>query len=319
MVATTTPRTARTIRYGAAGVIDFIDVQVQDPEPGQVQVRASACGICASDIYTFKHGVSGWHCPGHEGVGRVIKVGAGVGHLKEGDRVTGCCLGFTALANVWSNQVYKIPEDSTLADEHWIVEPVACVINGLDHCNLRAGDRVALVGCGFMGLMLMQGLGRSFADEIIAIDIDDHRLAMARQFGATRTYNSKDPSFKEAIEELKALRIDTVVDASGAQAGLDLSTEIVRSGGRLNLFGWNHGRPTFNGDRWHMEGITVINSAPNSALRDPWPAAIRLIHRGIIDLRPLVTDVVSLDEYPGLLARVLTRQNGYIKGVVRVG
>jgi len=108
------------------------------------------------------------------------------------------------------------------------------------------------------------------------------------------------------------------VDCSGAQAGLDLSSKIIRNGGRLNLFGWNHGTGTFPGDLWHMNGLTVVNSAPNSALRDPWPAAIRLLERHFIRLRPLVSHVVTLDEYPALLAKAAARQDGYTKGVVKL-
>ena len=67
-----------------------------------------------------------------------------------------------------------------------------------------------------------------------------------------------------------------------------------------------------------MNGITVVNSAPNSALRDPWPAAIRLLDRGIIDLEPLVSHVVPLKEYPTLLKEVVTGNGKYLKGVVEL-
>ena len=96
------------------------------------------------------------------------------------------------------------------------------------------------------------------------------------------------------------------------------TSKIVRDGGRLNLFGWNHGTGSFPGDIWHMHGLTVVNSAPHSAVRDPWPAAIRLLERGYIDLGPLVSHVVPLEEYPALLAKATTRDSGYLKGVVRI-
>ena len=103
-----------------------------------------------------------------------------------------------------------------------------------------------------------------------------------------------------------------------SQQGLDLSSKIVKNGGRLNLFGWNHGTGAFPGDIWHMRGITVVNSAPGSAERDPWPAAIRLLERGFINLRPLVSHIVPLEQYPDLLNLAATRGGGYMKGVVEL-
>lgn len=306
----------RTIRYVKPGAVEFEEIAVTDPGPGEVQVQGLACGICAWDLFTFKHGPDAPPAapPGHEGVGRVVKVGAGVTNVAEGARVVG--RGFADLYNMAAASLHVIPPDSALPDEHWISEPAACVVTGVDHCNLRAGDRIAVVGCGFMGLMMMQVLGRSFVDELIAIDIDPARLEMARRFGATRTVNSASPDFAAIQPELKALGIDTTVDTTGAQVGLEIATKITKRGGRINLFGWNHGPTTFDGTAWHLGGFTVVNSAPAAALRDPFPAAIRLLHRGIIDQAPLVTHVGPLDRLPELLDTGVRKADGYIKGVV---
>jgi threonine dehydrogenase-like Zn-dependent dehydrogenase len=111
-----------------------------------------------------------------------------------------------------------------------------------------------------------------------------------------------------------------VVDATGSQAGLDLATEIVRRGGLINLFGWIKGEAaTFNPTKWHGGGFTVVNASPSSQLRDPFPPAIRLIHQGIIDLRPLVTHVVPLMQYPALMQQILQVEMSYIKGVITLG
>jgi threonine dehydrogenase-like Zn-dependent dehydrogenase len=67
-----------------------------------------------------------------------------------------------------------------------------------------------------------------------------------------------------------------------------------------------------------MNGLTVVNSAPNSATRDPWPAAIRLLDRGLIDLEPLVSHVVPLHQYPALLKEAASNNGKYIKGVVQL-
>jgi len=300
----------RTIHYAGKEKIDLVEVEVSDPGPGEVQIETLACGVCAWDVHVYKNGADGPVPPGHEGVGRILKLGVGVTHLKEGDWVTGGRLGFTERITCPASGLYVVPQQRRPQD--WIVEPVACIVTGLDHCKLKPADRIAIVGCGFMGMMFVQALGHSLVDQLICIDVNNGRLEMARKFGATHTYNAKDAD----VQDLRNLSIDTVVDCSGAQQGLDLSSKIVKNGGRLNLFGWNHGTGQFPGDLWHMNGITVVNSAPNSAERNPWPAAIRLLERRLIDLEPLVSHVVTLDKYPDLLKQASRKDGSYMKGVV---
>ena len=306
----------RSIRYLDEGGLEVIEVDVPEPAYGEVQVKGGVCGICAWDLYTFRDGALAPSAapPGHEGIGYVVKAGPGVNELKEGDRVAGG--GFHSLRNLSADRVYRLPE-SELADEFWMVEPVSCVATGVDHCNLRIGDRVAVVGCGFMGLLLVQCLTGSFADEVIAVDIDPARLALAADYGADSVANPTDADWAQRLEELKALPIDTVVDASGSQGGLDSSVSLVRPGGHLNVFGWIHGEATFSGTQWHLGGYTAAFSSPSSKLRDTFPVAIRLIDRGQVQLERLVTHVVSLDEMGSLLNEVTSgAATGYIKGVV---
>jgi threonine dehydrogenase-like Zn-dependent dehydrogenase len=305
----------KTIDYAARERIDFIEVDVPDPGPGEVQIKSLASGICAWDVHVFKNGVDWPTSPGHEGVGQVVKCGPGVSYLQEGDWVTGIGLGFTEYYNRPERELYRIPvTGDNRIPEKWIVEPVSCIVTGLDHCNLKAGDRIAVVGCGFMGQMFIQALGRSYVDRLIALDVNPSRLELARKFGATDAIDAREAD----IAALQQLAIDTVVDCSGNQKGLELASKIVRRGGRLNLFGWNHGTASFPGDIWHMNGLTVVNSAPNSAIRDPWPAAIRMLDRGIIDLKPLITHLVPLPEYPALLKQAAVGDPQYMKGVVRL-
>lgn len=307
---------AYTMRYLADGSIDLIDIRVDDPQDLEVQVQGGACGICSWDIATAKLGsrMTPMAPPGHEGVGYVVKVGRGVKGLKEGDRVAGG--GFATVRNLLAERVYQIP-DSPLADEFWIVEPVSCAVTGIDHCRIKAGDRIAVIGTGFMGLLILQGLRHSPLDQLVAIDVVQPRLDLAKALGAHEIVNSATLDRAELVEALKARDFDVVVDTSGAQAGLDLATDIVKRGGLINLFGWLKGEiATFNPTKWHGGGFTIVNSAPASKVRDPFPPAIRLIHQGIIDLRPLVTHVQPLAEYPALMDQILHGDSDYIKGVI---
>ena len=303
---------SRTIKYHDDGSIELLEYAVTDPGPDEVQVQGGACGICSWDIATARYGseFSPMAPPGHEGVGYVSKVGSEVKGLREGDRVSGG--GFATTRNVNANRALKIPE-SDLADEYWIVEPVSCAVTGIDHCRIKSGDRIALIGCGFMGQLILQGLVRSPLDALVAIDISQPRLDLAEKTGASEVFHANDVD----AAELKERGFDVVVDTSGSQPGLDLATDIVKRGGIINLFGWIKGRrASFDPTKWHLGGFTVVNTAPASKIRETFAPAIRMIHQGIIDLKPLVTHVSGLEEYPALMKRILDGDESYIKGVV---
>lgn len=309
---------ANTIRYLDDGSIDLIEVSIQDPREDEVQVQGGACGICSWDIVTAKLGsrMKPMAPPGHEGVGYVAKVGRSVTGLKEGDRVAGG--GFSTTRNLPAKSVYKIP-DSSLADEFWVVEPVSCAVTGLDHCRVRPGDRVAMIGTGFMGLLILQGLLHTPISQLVAIDVVQDRLDLARKLGVKETFNSAQMDRSQLVQELKWREFDVVVDTSGNQAGLDLATDITRRGGLINLFGWIKGdHATFDPTKWHGGGFTVVNSSPSSQLRDPFPSAIRMIDQGIFDLRPLVTHVAPLGDYPTLMNKIVHGDKSYVKGVIRL-
>jgi threonine dehydrogenase-like Zn-dependent dehydrogenase len=313
----------RLIEYGKDGGIRLVERDIPEPGPGEVQVEGGICGICSWDIAMVK-GKGAFPVPappGHEAVGYVRRIGPGVTGFREGDRVTGG--GFAALRNIPAAGAYKLPE-SDLPIEYWVVEPVSCIVTGLDHCRLRAGDRVVVVGCGFMGLLLIQGLKHSYAGAVIGIDVVESRLELARRLGVEETYNlgagaETGVDRDELAARLKSREIDVVVDTSGAQAGLDLSTDICRRGGIINLFGWMKGATaTFDPSKWHGGGFTVVNSSPGSKIRDTFPPAIDLIHNGVIDPRPLVTHVAPMEGYADLMDGVIAGDESYVKGVVRL-
>ncbi len=306
----------KTLRYLDDGSIELFEREVPDPGTDEIQIEGGACGICSWDVVTAKLGnqMHPMAPPGHEGVGYVAKIGDGVTGFKEGDRVAGG--GFANVRNLSAQRVFKIPE-SDLPDEYWIVEPVSCAVTGIDHCQIQPGNRIVLVGCGFMGLLILQGLLRYPLDDLIVLDIVQSRLDLAQQLGVGEVYNTAEADPQDLSRELKSRDIDVVVDTSGSQAGLDLSTDIVKRGGRINLFGWLKGQTaSFDPTKWHLGGFTVVNSAPASKLRDTFEPAIRLIHKGIIDLKPLVTHTATLEDYPGLMAQIVAGDESYIKGVV---
>ena len=304
----------QTIKYGENGGVEIIDIDVSDPQAGEVQVQSAACGVCAWDLATYRDG--GTAPPGHEGVGYVTKVGRGVRDIEEGMRVTAAGLGFDGIKNCSTDRMYVLPE-SDLADEYWIVEPVSCVVTGLDTAPLLPADNVAVIGCGFMGLMFIQALSQFYTHDLIAIDIVEDRLKLSKSLGAQFAYNPTEIDAAELVSELKGRSIDVIFDCSGKPQGLNLATKIVRRGGHINLFGWVREDVTINGSEWHGGGFNLVSSSPGAKIRDTFPPAIRLLERGHIDLRPLVTHVVPLAEYPALLQEATDGDGSYIKGVVK--
>ena len=194
---------------------------------------------------------------------------------------------------------------------------MACVVNGLDQAAVQAGDQVAMVGAGFMGLMMVQGLLRCPWSQLVVMDVDDGRLELAQSFGAEEVLNLSDAAGKRQADAL-AGQMDVVIDCSGAQAGLDRSTALLRRAGRLDLFGWVHGNVTFAGDEWHLKGLHVVNASPMCAVDMPscWERAIRGLAGGLFDLGPLVTHRGPLSKLSELLAAGADKTGGYIKGVV---
>jgi threonine dehydrogenase-like Zn-dependent dehydrogenase len=168
-----------------------------------------------------------------------------------------------------------------------------------------------------MGLLILQGLLHAPVDQLVAVDVIQDRLNLAQKLGAPEIYNAAQLDKAELVQELKKREFDVVVDTSGSQAGLDLATDIVKRGGLINLFGWIKGETaTFDPTKWHIGGFTIVNSSPSARLRDPFPPAIRLIHQGIFDLRPLVTHVTPLEQYPTLMQQILHGDKSYVKGVI---
>ena len=314
------------IFYVAPNKVELRELEVGDPDLYQVQIELKASAICAWDQALYKGilpaGTTYPFLHGHEGVGVVRKVGARVTGYKEGDLVTS--MGDNAglwghYANVAQTAVAKLRPDIT-DYENWQAEPVSCAMNGIEWCRVAPGDRVAVIGTGFMGLLLVQGLVHTPAAEVVAIEINPVRLELAKQFGATSAINPYTAEGAEALNALAARPFDIVVEAAGTQEAFDYHYSLLRKQGKLCIFSWHKdGARTVDLGAWHMSGYEVGNASPSISpnFSRIFARAVPLMEKGVFDLRPLVTHVMSPEQAPELFEIAAHQSDGYIKGEVR--
>ncbi|MGI6368841.1 MAG: zinc-dependent alcohol dehydrogenase [Anaerolineae bacterium] len=314
------------IFYVAPNKVELREFEIGDPDLYQVQLELKATAICAWDQALYKGilpaGTTYPFLHGHEGVGIIRKVGARVKGYKEGDLVT--TMGDNAAlwghyANVGPAAISLLKPDVT-DYEHWQAEPVSCVMNGVDWCRVQSGDRIAIIGTGFMGLLLVQGLVQTPAAEVIAIEPNPDRLALAAQFGATQTINPLTEKGKAAMQALAERPVDIVVETAGTQVAFDQHYAILRKQGKLCIFAWHKdGKRMVDLGAWHMSGYEVGNASPSISpnFARIFARAVSLMEKGVYDLKPLVTHVSSPEDAPKLFEIAAHQSDGYIKGVVR--
>jgi threonine dehydrogenase-like Zn-dependent dehydrogenase len=293
-------------------------ITVTDPDHGEVQVRTLANGICMFEVSLFT-GAEPTGFPrevGHEGIGVVEKVGKGVQTLQEGDFVT--CGKWRTVQNVpaWSaHPLSRQPADPGT----FLVEPANCVVIAVRSYDIVPGDRVLVIGAGYMGLLNVQLLARCPLAELIVADVKPRNLALAKQFGATEVIDAATSAGRERLEALEKNRFDLVVEAAGAAPTLAQATRLVRAGGKLGIFAWHHEPRPVDLSVWHMQGIRVMNCAPNIGRdrnEDTWGRAIRLLECGTFDMAPLVTNRDPMERVQEAMELAAERPADYIKGVL---
>jgi threonine dehydrogenase-like Zn-dependent dehydrogenase len=300
------------------GRVEVAQAEVADPGPGEVLIETKANGICKGDVALFEGTVQ---VPypfsfGHEPAGLVAKVGAEVKGLGEGDPVA--CLGYPTYQRHFVTPTSKVVKMPSAPPDFglWISEPLACAVNAVHGMEVQPGDKVALIGCGYMGLLIVQALPKAQLGRLVVADINPHNLALARSFGAPETY---DPRQTDLIALAKEARgFDIVIEASGAEGTLFTATEIARMAGKLVIFGWHHGERKVPTSSWHMLGLRVLNTSPMFS-RDfdaEFRCAADLLVRGLADQTPLITHRHPFSDCQRALEQAAARPEGYIKGVV---
>lgn len=293
---------------------------------GDVVLDVEACGICGSDLQILSvppgHPATTGVVLGHEFVGVVREVGDGVTSLRPGDRVVvepniSCgrcawCLrglrrrcdslttlgifrdgGLAPRVRVPAAQCHPISArlpGSVAA----LVEPLSTVVHGARQAAVFPGETAVVVGAGPIGLMFVALLTLAGAS-VIALEPSPERASLAKWLGAEAVLDPTREDVGAAVRDAGGgLGAGIVVDAVGSQLGAAL--ELVRRGGRILLFGVNErARAEIAQERITREELTIVGSFVGDGV---FPDAIRLLEQGRLDVEPLVTHRIRLEELP---------------------
>ncbi|RWB73418.1 MAG: alcohol dehydrogenase AdhP [Mesorhizobium sp.] len=291
-----TMKAAVVRQFGKPLVIE--EVQVPTPGAGQILVKIAATGVCHTDLHAAE---GDWpvkpkppFIPGHEGVGHVVAVGSGVKHVKEGDRVgvpwlyTACghcrhCLGgWETLCEEQQNTGYSVNgsfAEYVLADPDYVghlpgnisfteIAPILCagvtVYKGLKVTDTKPGDWVVISGIGGLGHLAVQ-YAKAMGLNVIAVDIDDAKLDLAKRLGAALAVNARqaDPAafVKKEVGGAQGVLVTAVSPKAFEQA-----LGMVGRGGTVSLNGLPPGDFPLSIFDTVLNGVTVRGSIVGTRL-----------------------------------------------------
>lgn len=286
-------------------------------------IRIRACGVCHSEIHQWAVKQEGLSYPryiGHEVSGEIIEVGAEVKKFNPGDRVSVWVDGRGYGEEIGVKAGWVFPIAPTVPFEHALSEPLACCTNGVLKAKVQLGDTVALVGTGFMGLMLLQQVILRGPKQVIAIDIRDEMLDLAKQLGADVVINPQKEIVVDRIKELTDGKgVDVSFEAGGVQATLDLAADICRMEGKLVIFGYHPGpRQIKDLGSWNWMAFDIINAhfRDLSTILTGARIGMDLLNAGKLTMAPLITHTFPLESIEDAFVAAKEKPKGFVKSVI---
>ena len=307
--------------------IRFDRVPVPQPGPGQVLVKIKRIGICGSDIHVYhgKHPYTKYPVTqGHEVSGRIAAVGEGVTGFRVGQKVTiepqvfcGKChpcthgkynlceslkvMGFqtTGTASEYfavdQSKIDVLPEAMDY-NEGAMIEPLAVTV----HAAKRAGDvkglNVCVMGCGPIGILLIQSLKAFGAAKVLATDVSDYRLELAKQCGADVTVNTKNAEFGRAmLDAFGPDKADIIYDCAGNDITMDQAIQNARKGSTIILVAVYAGLA--HCDLAKLNDSELDLNTTMMYRHEDYVDAIRLVGEGKIQLQPLMSKHFAFQDY----------------------
>ena len=303
-------------------------------EPGDVLLRVDRSAICGTDLHPY-HGrleIEEGFVLGHEYMGTIEEKGGGVTQFEEGDRVVGSF--FVSCGKCWfcrrglfmkciairvfglgmvfgdlsgaQSQYMRIPEadltlrkmpEDGLEDEDilFVGDILTTGYDAVRKAEPRAGDVIAVVGCGPVGLCTVMSARALGAGRVVAIDVVPERLKLAESLGAVPV-NPKETDPEDVVRGMTEWRgADVVVDAVGHESALATTFNLVRQGGTISLLGMyvEDAASVPIGDMW-LKNITVMAGVAN--IQGHMDELIELIRDGRIDPKVIISHRLPLDE-----------------------
>lgn len=331
--------------------LEIVDLPKPEISANDLLVQVKACGICGSDIHGWD-GSTGRRKPplvmGHEAAGIVASVGANVRGFAEGDRVTfdstvscGECFycrkgsinlcenrqvlgvscdefrrngAFAEYVVVPSRIAYQLPEN--LPFEHAaLIEAVSIAVHAANRTPVTLGDTAVVVGSGMIGLLVVQTIRLSGCSRVIAVDLEDSKLELAKKFGADVGLNPKKCDVIQEVMKLTGGRgADAAIEVVGASATVNTAIDVTRRGGSICLVGNLSPKVEMPLQKLVTRELSVYGScASNGEI----PQCIDLLSRGAIQVQPLITALAKLDDGPTWFKRLYEGEPGAMKVVLQ--
>lgn len=326
------------------------EVPVPEVGPDDVLIQVKACGICGSDVHGMD-GSTGRRIPpvimGHEAAGLIAEVGASVVGWQVGDRVTfdstvycGRCyfcrrglvnlcddrrvLGvscdeyrqngaFAEYVVVPQRVLYRLPEGLSF-ERAAMVEALSVAFHAVGRAPVTLNDTAVVVGAGMIGLLVVQSLRLAGCGRIVAVDVDEGRLELARKLGAAEVLRSDRADVPAAVRALTGGRgADLAFEVVGISPTLELATQCLRKGAALTLIGNVAPTAELLLQAVVTRQLTLYGSCASSG---EYPSCLEMIDRGAVDVEPLISAVAPLAEGAAWFDRLYRREPGLMKVIL---
>ena len=318
--------------------IELVDMPDPTPEANKAVVDISFCGICGTDLHAYLSGrpYNPAIC-GHEWVGNVSGIGAGVSNVREGDRVaigmaTACgrcppCTqgdaahcevsfmgaigvgpmaaphgGFAPAIGFAADRLYQVP--AALSDaQAGLLEPATVAVHALRRTPVRLGDAVAVIGGGPIGLLVLQAARISGAGTVILLEPEDTRRELGVTLGADLAIDPTQDDAATAIEHhLGRAGADVVFECAGIAPTIQQAVDLARRGGVVSLVGVPTGAATIDAAGWLVKEIQLVSSI--AYLHEDFEITKHLVADGRIQTAPLHTSTVGLGDMEAAFNRL---------------
>ena len=315
--------------------IEIKEIAIPEPGPADVLIKVMASGICGTDIHILKGEYIGDYpvIPGHEFSGIVKKTGSQVKRIKVGDHVAvepniacdNCSFCLENQQNYCENwaatgvtlpggmeQYVCVPEkavfniDGLSFEEGAFVEPLSCVLHGVQELNISIADKVLIIGSGPIGMLLLQTLKLKGVSHITVVDVDRERLEIASQLGADQVYLSLDSVPKDHFE--------IVVDATGVPALMSQTINFAKKGAEILLFGVPPKKNVeFYAFDIFLKGLKLMSSY--TSVRNS-QQALSMLASGKINIKPLISHKLPLKDFSKAIDMIGSKSEKTLKVLI---